>query len=108
MYSTRNSILQGVEIFCEQYGLCGKIDLFDIESGKLSERKREIKTIYDGYVFQVYAQYYSLREMGYTVNKIVIYDISHNKNYPIPQPHENPEMQQKFEKLIRDINDSVD
>jgi len=103
-YSTRNSILQGIEIFCEQYGLCGKIDLFDVESGKLSERKRAIKTIYDGYVFQVYAQYYSLREMGYTVNKIVLYDISHNKNYPIPLPHENPEMQQKFEKLIQDIN----
>jgi len=42
--------------------------------------------------------------MGYTVNKIVLYDISHNKNYPIPLPHENPEMQQKFEKLIQDIN----
>lgn len=103
-YSTRKNILQSVEIYSERYKLCGKIDLFDVDSGKLSERKREIKTIYDGYVFQVYAQYHALTEMGYTVNSIVLYDITHNKNHPIPLPHENHEMQQKFEKLIDDLN----
>jgi CRISPR-associated exonuclease Cas4 len=103
-YSTRKNILQSVEIYSERYKLCGKIDLFDVDSGKLSERKREIKTIYDGYVFQVYAQYHALTEMGYHVNSIVLYDITHNKNYPIALPHENPEMQQKFERLIDDLN----
>ena len=103
-YSTRKNILQGVEIYCEQYRICGKIDLFDIDAGKLSERKREIKTIYDGYVFQVYAQYHALCEMGYAVNSIVLQDIIHNKNYPVALPHENSEMQQKFEKLIEQIN----
>lgn len=103
-YSTRKDILQGVEIYCERYKICGKVDIFDIESGKLVERKRQIKTIYDGYVFQVYAQYYALCEMGYAVNSIVLHDLSHNKTYPIPLPHEDVEMQQKFEKLIEQIN----
>src|SRR3972149_754376 len=103
-YSTRKNILQGLEIYCEQYKICGKVDLFDIDSGKLTERKRQIKTIYDGYVFQVYAQYHALIEMGYAVNSIALYDMTHNKSYPIPLPHENIEMQQKFENLIEQIN----
>lgn len=103
-YSTRAGILQGLEVFSEKYNLCGKIDLFDIESGKLSERKREVKAIYDGYIFQVYAHYHALTEMGYDVKSITIYDLLHNKNYPILLPHENPEMQKKFEKLVNDIN----
>jgi len=103
-YSSRKNVLQGIEVYCEKYRLCGKIDLFDIDSGKLSERKREIKNIYDGYVFQVYAQYYALVEMGYKVNNIVLYDITHNKSYPIPRPFEVPEMLTKFENLINRIN----
>lgn len=103
-YSTRKNILQGAEIYCEQYKICGKVDLFDIDSGKLIERKRQIKTIYDGYIFQVYAQYHALSEMYYEVKSIALYDITRNKVYPIPLPHENPEMQQRFENLIEQIN----
>ena len=103
-YSTRKNILQGIEVYCERYKICGKIDLFDTDSGKLTERKRQIKIIYDGYVFQVYAHYHALTEMGYAVNSIALYDITHNTTYPIPLPSENPEMQQKFENLIEQIN----
>lgn len=104
-YSSRKNILQGLDIYSDRYKLCGKIDLFDIDTGKLSERKREIKVIYDGYIFQVYAHYHALTEMGYVVNSIVIYDITHNKNYFIPLPDENPEMQNKFEEVIRQLNE---
>lgn len=103
-YSTRKTVLQGIEIYCEQYKICGKIDIFDISTGKLTERKRQIKTIYDGYIFQVYAQYYALTEMGYKVNSIALHDIIHNKSYPIPLPCEDREMQLKFEALINQIN----
>jgi len=71
-YSTQKNVLQGIEIYSEKYNLCGKIDVFDIKTGKLTERKRDVKTIYDGYVFQVYAQCHALREMGYEVKEIVI------------------------------------
>lgn len=104
-YSTRKDVLQGLDVYCDRYKLCGKIDLFDCKTGKLSERKREVKVIYDGYVFQVYAHYFALTEMGYDVQSIVIYGMSHNKNYPIKLPHEDAEMFGKFEALITAIND---
>ncbi|MDT8316856.1 MAG: type V CRISPR-associated protein Cas4 [bacterium] len=103
-YSTRKNILQGLEVYSERYGICGKIDLFDTESGKLTERKRRIKTIYDGYVFQLYAQYHALIEMGYAAKSIALYDMTRNKTYPVPLPQEDVEMQQKFEILIDKIN----
>ncbi len=95
-YSTKKSILKGIDVYCEQYGLIGKIDLFDTATGTLTERKRSVKTIYDGYYFQVYAQCFSLREAGYEVNKIRIHSIVDNGNYDIPLPEEYPEMFQKF------------
>jgi CRISPR-associated exonuclease Cas4 len=94
----------GIEVFCEQYNIAGKIDVFDAAKGILTERKRSITVIYDGYVFQVFAQYFALVEMGYSVNKIVIHDLVHNKNYPIDLPTENLVMLHKFEQLIHDLN----
>lgn len=103
-YSTSKHILQGYEIFCERYNLCGKLDLFDVNTGRLTERKREIKVIYDGYVFQVYAHCYALREMGYEVKSIVIHDLVHNKNYPVALPENDPVMSEKFEKVVSELN----
>lgn len=103
-YSTSQHLLQSYEVYCEQYNLCGKIDVFDSKKGKLTERKREVKVIYDGYVFQVYAHCFALREMGFVVNEIVIHDLVHNRNYPIALPENDVVMFEKFEKLIRDLN----
>lgn len=103
-YSTKKDLLVGVDVYCEKYNLYGKIDVYDVESKKLIERKNNVKKIYDGYVFQLYAQTFALREMGYEVKEIVIYDKSHNVNYPIPLPEDDPKMFWKFEKLIEDIN----
>ena len=103
-YSTRKSVLQGQEIYCEQYKLCGKIDTYDINSGRLTERKKEIKQVYDGYVFQTYAQCFALREMGYNVTAIVFYDITHNRTHPVPLPEEDELMFQKFEALVAALN----
>ena len=72
-YSTKKSVLQGTEVYCEEYNLVGKIDIFYMETGELVERKKFIKTIYDGYVLQLYAQYFSLLEMGYQVTSLSLY-----------------------------------
>jgi CRISPR-associated exonuclease Cas4 len=103
-YSTQKNILQGLEVFSERYNLCGKIDTFDTKTGKLTERKREIKVIYDGYIFQVYGQCHALREMGYTVNSIVLHDLIHNKNHTVKLPEDDIPMQENFEILIQQIN----
>jgi CRISPR-associated protein Cas4 len=102
-YSTRAAVLQGIEIYSARYNLCGKIDIFDLQTKILTERKKSIVRIYDGYVFQVYAQYFALTEMGYTVKKINIYDLSHNKAYNVALPSSDTEMLRKFEKVVRDM-----
>ncbi len=103
-YSSRTTVLQGIEIFSEKYNIVGKIDVFDIKTGRLTERKKNVKVIYDGYVFQVYAQYFALSEMGYVVKQITIHDLTQNKNFEIPLPEEDIVMFKKFETIIDDIS----
>lgn len=95
-YSTHKNILQGMDIYSEEYQLCGKIDLFDTESGQLTERKKHIETIFDGYVFQLFAQCICLREMGYTVKSLRFYSSDDNKVYPVELPENNPGLFNKF------------
>lgn len=102
-YSTRKNILSGISVYCDKYNLIGKIDLFDTDSGELVERKKQIKTIYDGYVFQLYGQCFALREMGYTVKKLTLRSLSDNKKYPIPIPEDAPDKREAFEQLLKTI-----
>lgn len=102
-YSDKKSILQAVPVYCEKYGLFGKIDVFDSEKGILTERKKKIKQIFDGYIFQLYAQYFSLLEMGYEVNQLRLYSMDDNKVYPISLPENDEEMYRKFLSLLEEI-----
>lgn len=104
-YSTSSHVLQGIDVFSDEFRICGKIDVFNVEDGRLIERKREIKSIYDGYIFQVYAQVFGLRELGYIVKSIVIHDLTHNRNYPVPLPEKNEPMLIRFKRLIERINE---
>lgn len=103
-YSTKASVLCGETVFCEKYNLIGKIDMFNISTGELCERKKHIFDIYDGFVFQLYGQCFSLREMGYTVKKLVLRSIDDNKSYPVRLPEDNAEMLRKFEHTLNGLN----
>lgn len=102
-YSTKSSMLQGLSVYSSRYDIYGKIDTFDSEKGILTERKKRIITVYDGYVFQLYAQYFALSDMGYTVNLLRLYSIDDNTVYKIAKPQEDAEMFKKFVKLMADI-----
>ena len=78
--------------------------MFDTNTGVLTERKRKINKIYDGYVFQVYAQYFGLSEVGFEVKKIKIHDLTANKNYAIPLPADDNAMLAKFEGTVHGLN----
>ena len=104
-YSDKKSILQGMSVYCEKYGIQGKIDIFDVEKGILTERKNKITKLYDGYIFQLYAQYFALIEMGYNVKKIRFHSMQDNKTYNIDLPDDNLEMKEKFENLIKEIHE---
>lgn len=103
-YSSRKDIYMGMDVYCEKYGLVGKIDMYDADKKILVERKRTVKIIYDGYIFQVYAQYFALREMGYEVHSIVIHSMTDNKNYHILLPEQDSIMFEKFENTINAIH----
>jgi len=102
-YSSKKSILQGICVYSSEFNIAGKIDTFDTEKSLLTERKFKIVKIYEGYVFQLYAQYYAMKEMGYDVKYIRFHSISDNKNYYIKLPSAQKEMDFKFRKLINDI-----
>lgn len=103
-YTGSGKILQSLEVYCEKYNLLGKIDMYDVKSKTLIERKKKVKQIYDGYIFQLYGQYFAMTEMGYDVEKLLIRSLDDNKNYLIDLPCINKEMLVKFEKLIYEIN----
>lgn len=102
-YSGRKHILTALDIYSEKYNIVGKIDVYDSDKKILTERKRQIKTVYDGYIFQLYAQYFGMTEMGYEVKKLVLYSMVDNKKYDVKIPLEDPEMFVKFENVIERI-----
>lgn len=102
-YSTSKNILQGIEVYTEKYNIIGKIDMYNKKEKTLIEKKNHIEKIYDGYVFQLYAQYFALKEMGFDVQKIQFYSIKDNKTYNVQLPEKDIQMFEKFENLIKDI-----
>lgn len=100
-YSTAKKYLQGLEVCSEEYGILGKIDIYDKENQILIERKNKVKNIYEGYLMQVWAQTVCLEEMGYPVKKIFIHSLSDNKRYPVDVP--GPKEKLKLKSLIEQI-----
>lgn len=100
-YSTSKRYIQGLEIFSEKYRLCGKIDLYDRDTKTLIERKTRIKTIYDGYKYQLWAQYFCLQEMGYEVKKLVFRSLEDNKNHALSIPSQKDIVE--FETVLQAI-----
>lgn len=100
-FSSRKEVLQGLTVYCEKYNLLGKIDTFNVDTGLLVEQKYSITDVYDGFRYQLYAQLFSLEEMGYIVKKMKLYSKKDNKNYEIPLPKKKDIL--AFEKVIHDI-----
>lgn len=101
-YSTAKKFLQGMPVYCNKYGIAGKIDIYNTETKTLVERKTKIKKVYDGYKYQLYAQYFSLLEMGYEVKKMFVHSLNDNKRYEIFAPDKLET--ERFERVINQIN----
>ena len=102
-YSTRKNILMAIDVYSEKYGVIGKIDMYDENKKLLVERKKHVNRIYDGYVFQLYAQYFAMLEMGYTISSLEIRSLDDNKKYKIALPNQDDAMFKKFENLISEM-----
>ena len=102
-YSTSRNILQGISVYSEQFGLYGKIDLYDCVTEALTERKKKIIKIYDGYIYQLFGQYFAMTEMGYPVKNLYLYSLDDNKKYSIDLPAPDNPYFIGFSELLNDI-----
>lgn len=84
--SNRADELVSLPVYSERYRLMGKIDIYNKKSKKLIERKYKLKQIFQGQIYQLWAQMFCLREMGYEVNSLAFYEISTNKMIPVDLP----------------------
>lgn len=100
-YSTRKTIMTGTVVYSQKYNLLGRIDIFDMEKGLLTERKYSVTALYDGFRYQLYAQYFALTEMGHTVREMRIHSSKDNRNYPVSLPEEAEVAQ--FESVLEQI-----
>jgi CRISPR-associated exonuclease Cas4 len=101
---TQSDVICGRMFESAKYGIYGKIDKYYPKTKALVESKAKILNVYDGYVFQLYAQCFACREAGLIVDKLELYSIKDNKKYPISLPEDDPTMLNKFEALIEDIH----
>ena len=86
--SNRSNDLLALPVISEEYGLIGKIDIYRGRERRLIERKYQLKRIYQGQIYQLWAQYLCMVEMGYDVKTIAFYEISTNKMIPVELPNE--------------------
>ncbi len=92
-YSTSKYILQSLNIYSEYYGLMWVLDIFNIKTWELIERKNQIfrdeswkEKIYRWQRYQLWGQMFCLEEMWYEVNSLWIYSVKDNKKYRIYKP----------------------
>ena len=102
-YSTSADIITGMDVYCEEFDLIGKIDIYDREKKLLRERKKHIAQIYDGYVYQLYAQCLAMREMGYEVTHLQLYSMDDNKTYEVSLPEKDENRFRQMQLLIHDM-----
>lgn len=86
--SNRNEDIFSLPVMSEQLGIMGKIDVYKKKEKKLIERKYQLKQIFQGQIYQLWAQYFCMTEMGYDIEGIAFYEISTNKTIPIDLPKE--------------------
>ena len=100
---TQSKVLCSIPVYSTKYNLMGKIDKYYPDTKELMETKRTIKTIYDGYIFQLYAQYFAMKESGFEVCKLALYSKTDNKKYKINLPEDDHAMLDKFEQNLCEL-----
>lgn len=104
-YSRSLDIITSKFVLSEKYKLCGRIDVYNKKTKTLVERKRKITTIFDGYIMQLYAQYFCLKEEGYEVENLELYSYLDNKKYKVDLPEIDNNAYQNFLMLLKEIEE---
>ena len=86
--SNRKDDLLALPVYSSQYRLMGKVDVYRRKEKLLIERKYQLNQIFQGQIYQLWAQYLCLQEMGYKVERMAFYETSTNKMIPVALPDE--------------------
>lgn len=86
--SNRSEDIISLPVYSEEYRLMGKIDIYKGKEKKLIERKFQLKQIYQGQIYQLWAQMLCMKEMGYSVETLAFYETSKNRMIPIEMPND--------------------
>jgi len=99
----KKNVLKGIYVISNQFGIYGKIDKYYIKEKKLVESKYQIKNIYQGYYYQIWAQYFALIEMGFEVESLFMYSINNKRYYEVllPGANETLELKNHIKKIAR-------
>ncbi len=95
-YSTRTDEIMSLPVFSNELGITGIIDNYKTENKILIERKNNLKHIFKGQIYQLWAQYFCMKEMGYPIDRIAFYEISTNKMIYQPLPTEKDKSELKL------------
>ena len=97
--STDKDDVQSLKVWSEELGLVGVIDLYRKAEEHLVEFKYRVgETLFLRQKVQLWAQCYCLREMGYDVKRISVYETSTGTFHSVPLP--NDEDRKVLEDLI--------
>lgn len=86
--STRRADIMSLPVYCDELGISGKIDVYKQDRRMLIERKNNLKQIFRGQIYQLWGQYFCMKEMGYDVERLAFYEISTNKMIDVDMPGE--------------------
>lgn len=84
--TNRADVIMSLPVYSEEYRLMGKIDVYKRNEKRLIERKYQLKQIFQGQIYQLWAQMLCMREMGYEVESLAFYETSKNKMIPVDMP----------------------
>lgn len=87
--STRKSDILSLAVYSDEFGISGRIDIYKQDKHLLIERKNNLKHIYKGQIYQLWGQYFCMKEMGYDIYQLAFYELSTNKMTYIPLPDED-------------------
>lgn len=76
-------------VYSEKLSIYGKIDDYNPVTKELVEYKSTLSIAFQGYYYQIWAQYLCLLEMGIEVKKLAFFDFKSNQKIPIALPNIN-------------------
>ncbi len=78
--SEKQEEYHGMYVISHKLRLYGKIDVYYPQNQTLIEYKYQVHKMFKGFYYQLWAQYFALIEMGYTIKSLMISSIAKNEN----------------------------